>query len=56
MRSWEGIWRRVLAEALTILISVASAGAAPMMDKNFLSAGCGGVEDPFRHQEWQTGS
>src|SRR5258708_39869020 len=35
MSNWEGIWRRVLAAALTILIGVANAGAAPPMDKNF---------------------
>jgi len=35
MRDWEGIWRRVLTAALTILICVASAGAAPPIDKHY---------------------
>jgi len=35
MSNWEGIWRRVVASALTILIGVASAAAAPPMDKHY---------------------
>lgn len=35
MTNWEGIWRRVLPSLLTMLIGVASATAAPPMDKHF---------------------
>jgi plastocyanin len=35
MSSWEGIWCRVLAAALTILVGVANATAAPPMDKHY---------------------
>ena len=52
-----GIWRIALAAAaiLPALIGVASAVAAPPMDKHYLPAGCGRVEDRFgledRHVE-----
>ena len=35
MTNWEGIWRRVPAAALTILVGVATATAAPPMDKRY---------------------
>jgi plastocyanin len=35
MSSWEEIWRRVVASALTTLIGVTSATAAPPMDKHY---------------------